>query len=136
MEVNIQNGKISISRGDNENNNYIHTHISDGSICWGNIGPTINKLQGQLELHGLFQLVYQFLSTYNADDPYQRIERWNPDWEDEDYEDEPFCIFCDDYGHEVENCESCWWCEYCMEWVDHQEDECPSIKEEAVNEAA
>jgi len=110
-------------------NGYIHPHINRENICWGNIGPTISRLLGQLELHGLFQMVHQFLITYNPDDPYQRIERWDPNWEDEDEDsNESYCVFCDEFGHEVSDCEFSWWCEECEEHH-HIEDGCPQGKE-------
>ncbi len=128
IEVNIREGKVQIAGSSNEVNGYIHPHISDGSICWGNIGPAITRLQGELELHGLFQLVHQFLSTYNEDDPFQRIEHWNPNWEEEMDEDSPYCEWCDDYGHSTADCMGCWWCRDCDEYHSVDE-ECPNQRE-------
>ncbi|NQU06672.1 MAG: hypothetical protein HQ568_11310 [Calditrichaeota bacterium] len=134
VEVNIRNGEIAIMGDSNMVDTYIHPHVSDENVCWGNIGGLVQRLVGELNLHGLFQLIHQFLSTYNEDDPFLRIEHWNPHWEEDHREDEPYCCFCDDYGHEIEDCESCWYCHYCGEYVDHPQDECP--KQEAIHEAA
>ena len=136
IEVDLRQGKIYITGGSNTNG-YIHPHVSDESsnICWGNIGPLVQRLIGQLDLFPLFQLVHQFLSSYNSSDPFQRIEKWDPDWQDEEPDDEPYCSYCDDYGHTISECESCWWCENCNEYVDHDEVNCPNRpKEESVTE--
>jgi hypothetical protein len=135
VEFNIERGTIAINNSGNDVDDHIHPHVSGSNICWGNVGPLIQKMIGQMELHGLFSLVYQFLSSYNREDAYQRIERWNPDWEDEEEESVPYCVYCDDYGHEVEDCEYCWWCDECSEY--HGTDEaCPKHEEEELEEAA
>jgi hypothetical protein len=127
VEVSLKQGKVFISGG-TESNGYIHPHVTDESanICWGNIGHLVNRLAGELDLFGLFQLVHQFLTTYNANDPYQRIEKWDPNWEDDEEEDEPYCSWCDEYGHDISECESCRWCEHCQQYDDHNEEDCPN----------
>jgi len=127
VEVNLRQGKVFISGGTNANG-YIHPHVTDESanICWGNIGHLVNRLAGELDLFGLFQLVHQFLTTYNANDPYQKIAKWNPDWEEEDEDNEPYCSWCDEYGHDISECVSCWWCEHCQQYYDHDEENCPN----------
>jgi hypothetical protein len=52
------------------------------NICWGNIGHLVSRLAGELDLHGLLQLVHQFLHSYNSSDPFQKIEKWDPNWEE------------------------------------------------------
>ena len=94
----------------------------------------VSRLAGELDLFGLFQLVHQFLTTYNENDPYQRIEKWNPDWEDESDDDEPYCSWCDAYGHDISECESCWWCEHCQQYDDHDEENCPNRPKEETEE--
>jgi len=128
VQVNLRQGKVFISGGTNVNG-YIHPHVTDepSGICWGNIGHLVSRMAGELDLFGLFQLIYQFLSSYNPNDPYQRIERWDSDWEEESSdEDEPYCSYCDDYGHTIGDCDSCWWCDHCNEYVDHEEANCPN----------
>ena len=127
IEVDLRQGKIYITGGTNCNG-YIHPHVSDESsnICWGNIGPLVQRLIGQLDLFPLFQLVHQFLTSYNSSDPFQLIEKWDPDWVEEEPDDEPYCSYCDDYGHTISECESSWWCEHCNEYVDHDEEDCPN----------
>ena len=130
VAVDLRQGKIRISGGTNMNG-YLHPHVTDeNSICWGNVGHLVERLVGELDLFGLFQLVHQFLTTYNASDPYQRIEKWDPDWEDENDPDEPYCSWCDSYGHEISECESCWFCPHCDQYDDHSEEDCPNRPQE------
>ena len=118
---------------------YVHPHVTDerSNVCWGSCGHLVSRLAGELDLFGLFQLVHQFLSSYNASDPFQKIERWDPNYEDAEEEEEPYCSFCDDYGHTISECDSCWWCDHCHEYVDHDEEDCPNRpkpeEEEAVD---
>lgn len=135
VEFHIETGHINISGDENEIDGYPHPHISNDNICWGNIATTISRLTGQLELHGLFQLIHEFLSTYNADDPFLRIEKWNPDWVDQD-EDQPYCSYCDCDGHDTDVCEYCWWCEDCNQYHDVDDHVCPNREEEANEQAA
>ncbi len=126
VEVRLDTGKVLISGG-TEMNGFIHPHCSfdPGNVCFGNISHLVSRLAGELDLHGLLQLVHQFLHSYNSSDPFQKIEKWDPNWvEDED--DEPYCSWCDDYGHDISDCESCWWCEHCQQYDDHDEDDCPN----------
>jgi len=132
VELDIRNAKINIRSERNGVDGYIHPHISD-EVCWGSVGGLISKLIGQLDLHGLFQLVHTFLSSYNPDDPYQRIEKWNPDWEEPDEECDEYCVYCEEYGHEASYCSFCYWCDECSEFHCNEEP-CPN-KEEVEVEA-
>jgi hypothetical protein len=135
VEVNLRQGKVFIGGGSNVNG-YVHPHVTDerSNVCWGNIGHLVSRLAGELDLFGLFQLVHQFLTSYNASDPYQKIERWDPDYEEPSDEDEPYCSFCDSYGHSISECDSCWWCDHCNEYVDHDEEDCPNRPKEETEE--
>lgn len=134
VELDMKQGKVFISGGTNING-YIHPHCSDdkGNVCFGNINHLVQRLAGELDLFSLFQLLHQFLTSYNSSDPFQRIEKWSPDWVDEDDDDsEPYCSFCDSYGHDVTSCEDCWWCSHCNEYCDHDEEDCPNKPKEEV----
>ena len=135
VSVNLRDGKINISGGTNING-YISPHITDeSSICWGNIAHLVERLVAEIDLFGLFQLIDTFLKTYNPNDPYQRIEKWDPDWvDDEDHEDEEYCSWCDSYGHSIEDCEDCHWCSYCDRYEDHDEEDCPNRPQEQTEE--
>ncbi len=130
VEVRLDTGKVLISGG-TECNGYVHPHVTDdpNNICWGNIGHLVSRLAGELDLHGLLQMVHNFLHSYNSSDPFQKIEKWDPNWV-EDEEDEPYCSWCDDYGHDISDCESCWWCPHCNQYDDHDEDDCPNRPQE------
>jgi len=128
---NLNNQKVQITGDKNTNNGYCHPHVTTaGSICWGNIAGLVAKLSGEFDLYGLFELIGTFLSQYNEDDPYQKIERWDPNWTEDDEENEPYCSFCDETGHEISECEWCWWCEHCEEYADHYEEDCPNRQQE------
>jgi hypothetical protein len=135
VEVNLRQGKVYITGGTNFNG-YIHPHVTDekGNVCWGNIGHLVSRLAGEMDLFGLFQLVQTFLTTYNENDPYQKIEKWDPDYVEPDEDDEPYCSWCDDYGHEIEDCESCWWCPHCEQYDDHALEDCPNRPKEETEE--
>ena len=92
VTVNLRQGKVFIGGGTNVNG-YVHPHVTDerSNVCWGNVGHLVSRLAGELDLFGLFQLVHQFLTSYNASDPYQRIERWDPEYEEERDDEEPYC---------------------------------------------
>jgi hypothetical protein len=137
VEVNLRQGKVAIGGGTNVNG-YVHPHVTDekSNICWGSCGHLVSRLVGELDLFGLYQLVHQFLTSYNPSDPYQRIEKWDPHWEEESDDDEPYCSWCDEYGHDIDTCESCWWCDHCNQHVDHEEEDCPNRPKETSEEEA
>ena len=85
---------------------YPHPHVnSDGNPCLGNIGGSLAQLLGEGEHAQAIALLLEFLRSYNPDNPYIRLERWDPDWEDEDdrwercYDEASFsdCATCDDW---------------------------------------
>jgi len=80
VEVRVDTGKVLISGG-TEMNGYIYPHCSSDpeNVCFGNILHLVSRLAGEFDLHGLLQLVHQFLNSYNASDPFQKLERWSPD---------------------------------------------------------
>jgi hypothetical protein len=135
VEVDLRQGKVFIGRGSNING-YVHPHVTEerSNICWGNVAHLVERLVAELDLFGLFQLIDTFLKTYNPNDPYQRIEKWNPDWQDEEDDDEPYCSWCDSYGHEISECEHCWYCPHCEQYDDHDEEHCPNRPQEQTEE--
>jgi len=70
---------------------YHHPHInSSGQPCLGNISLSLTKLLTAKQYVPALILIHQYLCSYNADDAYLKLERWDPDWredEDEEYED-------------------------------------------------
>jgi len=137
VKIDLNNRVVTIHGNANEINGYIHPHVNDnGEVCWGNIRGLIPNLLGQLDIYGLFQLIHNFLSDYNNDDPYQRIECWDPYWEGDQEEDyDPYCVHCEESGHEAEHCDYCYYCPDCYDY--HGSDEtCPKHKEEENEKAA
>ncbi len=137
IECNLRQGKVRISGGTNMNG-YVHPHVTDepSNICFGNISHVVSRCSGEMDLFGLYQLVHQFLTSYNASDPFQKIEKWDPDWHEPEEEDEEYCSFCDSYGHSISECDSCWWCDHCNEYVDHDEEDCPNRPKEESEEVS
>lgn len=88
-----------------DNTEYPHPHVSyDGTPCWGNFHSHLLECRMRGDLFHVVLLADDLLHSYNAASPYVRIERWNPDWEDQDvHEDciqdaDPFldCVGCGD----------------------------------------
>jgi len=83
----LASGKVTISPTDaaHVENGYAHPHVSDSGIaCLGNMAPVIAKALGMGDVTGAVTTILEFLRSYNPHDAYQRIERWDPGWEDED----------------------------------------------------
>lgn len=136
VEVDLDKGKVMVTGG-TESNGFVHPHISDdpNNICWGNIGHLVSRLAGECDLHGLLQLVHQFLNSYNSSDPFQKIEKWDPDWVEDDNDYDDYCSFCDSYsGHTIDDCDECIWCEACNSHVDYDH-ECPHEESEEEEDA-
>ena len=132
---------------------HAHPHVgSDGYPCLGNISVTIDKLLADKQYTGLLILLHKFLCSYNLDNPFEKIENWNPDWEDNDendyddcYENSSTwdCVECNDtdcpyWEDRFERCqefaelERCLSCKQCPQWQieveacrqDHKPSEC------------
>lgn len=132
VEVSMRKGEVLIAGG-TDVNGYVHPHVTDdpSNVCWGNIQYMVSRLAGSLDLFELFQLVHQFLCTYNEGDPFQKIEHWNPDWcGDDESVESYYCEYCDSYSdHTIDDCPDCRWCEECSANVDIDH-ECPYEVEE------
>jgi len=87
MELPLGNGQLTIKPTDNDHvvEGYPHPHISSDNVpCLGNIGATVAQLTGEGKLYEAVALLLEFLRSYNEENPYLKIERWDPDWEDDD----------------------------------------------------
>jgi hypothetical protein len=61
VEVDLNKGKVYDQRW-NRSERLLFTRMSSddpSNICWGNIGHLVSRLAGELDLHGLLQLVHQ-----------------------------------------------------------------------------
>ena len=75
---------------------YPHPHVdSDGTPCLGNIRSDIPKMLGTMRIAEALQTLHAFLSTYNPDNPFEKISHFDPEEEYSD-EDENPCENCDE----------------------------------------
>ena len=115
---------------------YPHPHVSgSGAPCLGNISLSLSKLLAEKQYVAALVLIHQFLCSYNEDNPYLRIEKWDPSWEGDDDEYESCyenastqdCIDCTRDGcpwwddrydrcREFADLERCLACKSCSEW--------------------
>jgi len=143
ISVPLGEGRLTIKPQDgNEVEGYPHPHVaSDGAPCLGNIGATVAQLLGEGEHFQLVTTLLEFLRSYNPDNPYLRLERWDPEWEDEDdryescYDDASLsdCATCNDwdcshreaaesrcYEHtDTDDCISCGGCDRHLDAISH-----------------
>ena len=86
ISIPLGEGRLTIKPKDgNEVEGYPHPHVaSDGTPCLGNMGATVAQLLGEGEHFQLVTTLLEFLRSYNPDNPYLKLERWDPDFEDDD----------------------------------------------------
>lgn len=53
---------------------FIHPHVSDGSVCWGNASDARTKAQQSMDANKLLTLLREVLTKYNASSPYVSYE--------------------------------------------------------------
>ena len=87
---------------------YHHPHISqDGTPCLGNIASTVYYLLIHQDIYQLVSLLIEFLRSYNEQNPYAKIEFWDPDHDEDDEQEDRYescyeeagpyeCVACDD----------------------------------------
>lgn len=74
-------------------NGYHHPHVdSTGHPCLGNISLSLAKLLTLKQYAPALVLIRRFLESYNPDNPYIAIERWDEGAENEDDEDFESCF--------------------------------------------
>lgn len=87
LRIPVVEGSLLIHQRNTERivEGYPHPHInSQGVPCLGNIAITVGELLGEGRYGQLVILLLEFLRSYNEDNPYLRLERWDPDWEDDE----------------------------------------------------
>jgi hypothetical protein len=89
---------------------YHHPHVSGSGLpCLGNISLSLSKLLAAKQYVPALVLIHQYLESYNDADAYLKLERWDPDWrEDED-----------------ESCEDCFRNSATLDCVECDRDGCP-----------
>ena len=106
VEISFDKDRLSITQlvQDRIIDSYPHPHIdSSGSPCLGNISVSLAKLLALKQYPQALVVIHQFLESYNEDNPYSRIEKWDPDHEpgtdyENCYEDSSTldCVSCSD----------------------------------------
>ncbi|MBM4030157.1 MAG: hypothetical protein FJ291_00035 [Planctomycetes bacterium] len=89
-------GKVVIrSADDTDADGYPHPHVdSSGRPCLGNIAPDLARAIGRMRIAEALSLLREFLNSYNPDNPYIKIGRFDPDYSGE--EDENPCEDCEE----------------------------------------
>jgi hypothetical protein len=130
------NGDVRIKALDEHPNaDHPHPHVAhDGRPCLGNISGDLAKLIGRMRYAEALQLIGKFLSSFNSENPYEKIGHFDPSGEYQDEDEDPcedcddkcapYCIFSCDHNTDIYTCDDC--CEhrsqYCYEECDHNED--------------
>lgn len=80
VKVNISDMDVRFYRyRDNIEDQNMHPHIDGERPCWGNVQAEIPKMIAAGNYGLLFEIVYDFLTSYNSSSPYRRIEAWPKD---------------------------------------------------------
>jgi hypothetical protein len=89
-------GKVTIRSADGTDaQGYPHPHIdSSGKPCLGNIAPDLARAIGRMRIAEALSLLHEFLTSYNPDNPYIKLSRFDPDYSGD--EDENPCEDCDE----------------------------------------
>jgi len=130
------NGDVRIKALDEHPNaEHPHPHVArDYRPCLGNIAGDLAKLIGKMRYAEALQLLHTFLSSYNSENPYEKIGHFDPSGQYQDEDEDPcedcddkctpYCIFSCDHNTDIFTCEDC--CEhrsqYCYEECEHNAD--------------
>ena len=105
-------------RNGQEVSGYPHPHVAgDGRPCLGNMTAVVADMLGRSDVVGLAVGLLQFAKSYNPDNPYVDIRRWDPNWSDDArwdscYEDvgPQDCVTCDEDNcpHREGASDRCW----------------------------
>lgn len=53
---------------------FVHPHVNDGSVCWGNASDARSKAQQSMDANKLLTLLREVLTKYNANSPFVSYE--------------------------------------------------------------
>ncbi len=106
VRIELENDRLTIQQMDPGRvvESHPHPHIDpNGNPCLGNIGVSLAKRRALKQYPRALVVIHQFLAAYSPDNPYIKIERWDPDYEedrnyDDCYEDSSTldCVSCGD----------------------------------------
>ena len=86
FEVSIsgESGFLNITNLTNQRKGYNHPHVNrEGGCCLGNVRADIHKMIGAEQYLLAFQMLYQFLASYDSHNPYTAIDLWDVEWDGE-----------------------------------------------------
>ena len=87
VKINLERLEIGFRNLDNSIDGYPHPHINNSGIaCWGSLEEDIERLIAEEDLYGLLVVIGEFLRSYNPENPYLKIEYWDPDYDPEEDE--------------------------------------------------
>lgn len=84
FEVTIggDNGDLKINNLTNKRKGFNHPHVNrEGHCCLGNISADVRKMIGAEQYLSAFQMLYNFLASYDDSNPYTKIDLWDVDWD-------------------------------------------------------
>ena len=85
--IDLESEVINFSNLDGTVQGHPHPHIdTDGNACWGNIESDISRLLAESDAYGLLVLCMEFLRSYFPDNPFLKIEHWDPNYSEEEEE--------------------------------------------------
>ena len=102
VTISFSSGRLTIKNVSKAVDGYDHPHISNGSVCLGNISTGIGKMLGEFEFVGALTVLHEYLKSYNDSDAYKKIEHWGEggyhDYESCINDSAPSdCLDCSDY---------------------------------------
>jgi hypothetical protein len=118
IAIDLRSHVIRIHALDGTVGGYQHPHVSGGGEpCLGSIAGPIASMLAEGDLFCVVVALLEYLSSYNPESPHQRIERWDPNWSDDDRWDSCYedvgprdCVTCDetDCPHHDGAADRCW----------------------------
>lgn len=76
IKMNMNDNRIHMKNLDNPKRNRDHPHIQREVPCFGGHETTISKLQAEGEIAALYEVLIQYLESYNPDDDWGRYAEW------------------------------------------------------------
>lgn len=86
LDSSVADIRIIPAGGGVEAEGYHHPHISGDTPCLGNIGRDLRDAMNARDLVGALALILEFLNSYNDGNPYIEIEKFHPDFNDDEHE--------------------------------------------------
>ena len=82
VKVGGERGELHIRNLTNQRKGYNHPHVNkEGHCCLGNISSDVQKMLGAEQYLMAFQMLYNFLASYDDKNPYTKIDLWDTEWD-------------------------------------------------------